>query len=72
LVKTPTLIQAGNADIAVPISQAYLWCHALQSRNIPVKIKIYKNQNYTFNDPQEIYLGLQDIQKWLKIYLENN
>ncbi|MCD6291419.1 MAG: S9 family peptidase [Anaerolineae bacterium] len=51
-VSTPTLIQHGDADERVPISQGHELYNALKRRGVPVKMVIYPRQEHGFSEPR--------------------
>ena len=69
-VKTPTLIQHGEADVRVPISQGYELYNALKRRGVPVKMVVYPRQPHTPREPRLIRdveeRNLAWMEKWVK------
>lgn len=63
-VKTPTLIQQGEYDQTVPLSQAYELYNALKQRGVPTKMTIYKNQGHSFNAPAGL-AALKETYFWM-------
>lgn len=53
-VKTPTLIQHGEADLRVPISQGYELYNALKRRGVPTKMVVYPRQPHGVREPRLI------------------
>jgi dipeptidyl aminopeptidase/acylaminoacyl peptidase len=51
-VSTPTLIQHGEADVRVPISQGYEFYNALRRQNVPTKMVVYPRQPHGFIEPK--------------------
>jgi dipeptidyl aminopeptidase/acylaminoacyl peptidase len=49
-VTTPTLIQHGEADIRVPISQGYEFYNALKAQNVPVRMIVLPRQPHGPNE----------------------
>jgi acetyl esterase/lipase len=54
-VKTPVLLQHGDADIRVPFSQGIMFYNALKRRNVPVRMLVLPRQPHwtyrTEDDP---------------------
>ena len=60
--KTPALIQHGEADVRVPISQGYQLYNALKRRGVPVKMVTYPRQPHGIREPRLIQdLGERNI-----------
>jgi dipeptidyl aminopeptidase/acylaminoacyl peptidase len=51
-VTTPTLIQHGEADDRVPISQGYEFYNALKRQGVPTKFTVYPRQPHGFTEPK--------------------
>ncbi len=51
--KTPTLIQHGELDKRVPIPNAYELHQALEDRNVPVKMIVYKGFGHGIDKPKQ-------------------
>jgi dipeptidyl aminopeptidase/acylaminoacyl peptidase len=51
-VKTPTLIQHGEADPRVPVSQGYEYYRALKKLGVPVKMVVYPRTAHGPNEPK--------------------
>ncbi|RNA06385.1 acylamino-acid-releasing enzyme-like [Brachionus plicatilis] len=51
-VKTPTLLMMGNVDLRVPCSQSIEFYKALKSRNVPVELLSFKEDNHPLEKPQ--------------------
>jgi dipeptidyl aminopeptidase/acylaminoacyl peptidase len=51
-VSTPTLIQHGEADLRVPISQGYEFYNALKRHNVPVTMVVYPRQPHGIQEPK--------------------
>lgn len=51
-VTTPTLIQHGEADRRVPISQGYEFYNALKRQGVTVKMTVYPRQPHGFTEPK--------------------
>lgn len=68
--KTPALIQHGEADVRVPISQGYELYNALKRRGVPVKMVVYPRQPHGPREPRLIRdLGERNLawmDQWVK------
>ena len=53
-VRTPTLIEHGEADVRVPVSQSYELYNALKRRAVPVEMVVYPRQPHGFREPRFI------------------
>ncbi|MBP1605792.1 MAG: putative secreted peptidase [Acidobacteria bacterium] len=51
-VTTPTLIQHGDADLRVPISQGYEFYNALKRQGVTTKMTVYPRQPHGFTEPR--------------------
>jgi dipeptidyl aminopeptidase/acylaminoacyl peptidase len=51
-VTTPTLIQHGDADLRVPISQAYELHNALERQGVETKMVVYPRQAHSVQEPK--------------------
>ena len=51
-VSTPTLIQHGEADVRVPISQGYELYNALKRQAVPAKMVVYPRQPHGIQEPK--------------------
>ena len=51
-VTTPTLIQHGEADVRVPISQGYELYNALKRQGVTTKFTVYPRQPHGFTEPK--------------------
>jgi len=68
-VSTPTLIQHGEADIRVPISQGYEFYNALKSQNVPVRMIVLPRQPHGPNEPKMQIAAMQSNLDWFEKYL---
>jgi dipeptidyl aminopeptidase/acylaminoacyl peptidase len=71
-VTTPTLIQHGEADIRVPISQGYEFYNALKSQNVPVRMIVLPRQPHGPNEPKMQIAAMQSNLDWFEKYLGAN
>ena len=61
--KTPTLIQHGELDKRVPISNAYELYQALQDRGVPTRLVVYKGFGHGITKPkQQLHLQEQNFE----------
>jgi len=51
-VATPTLIQHGDADDRVPISQSYEFYNALKRQGVTTRMTVYPRQPHGFIEPK--------------------
>ncbi|HEX7958227.1 MAG TPA: S9 family peptidase, partial [Pyrinomonadaceae bacterium] len=51
-VTTPTMIQHGDADVRVPISQGYEFYGALKAQGVPVRMLVLPRQPHGPNEPK--------------------
>jgi dipeptidyl aminopeptidase/acylaminoacyl peptidase len=63
-VTTPTLIQHGEEDRRVPISQGYELYNALQRQKVPVKMVVYPRQPHGLQEPKLIKDSMERNIDW--------
>ena len=69
-VKTPTLIQHGESDVRVPISQGYEFYNALKRRGVVVEMVTYPRQPHGVREPRLILdLGVRNL-AWMEKYVK--
>jgi dipeptidyl aminopeptidase/acylaminoacyl peptidase len=68
-VTTPTLIQHGEADERVPISQGYEFYNALKVQNVPVRMIAFPRMPHGLNEPKMVLKGKQTNLEWFDKYL---
>jgi len=68
-VVTPTLIQHGEADDRVPISQGYELYNALKRQNVPVRMIVLPRQPHGPNEPRMVLKLMQTNLEWFEKYL---
>jgi len=68
-VSTPTLIQHGEADVRVPISQGYEFYNALKAQNVPVRMIVLPRQPHGPNEPKMQMAAMQSNLDWFEKYL---
>ena len=68
-VTTPTLIQHGEADIRVPISQGYEFYNALKAQSVPVRMVVFPRQPHGLIEPRMQIAAMQSNLDWFEKYL---
>lgn len=68
-VSTPTLIQHGEADIRVPISQGYELYNALKAQGVPTRMIVLPRQPHGPNEPKMQVAAMQSNLEWFEKYL---
>jgi dipeptidyl aminopeptidase/acylaminoacyl peptidase len=68
-VGTPTLIQHGDKDLRVPISQGYEFYNALKRQNVPVKMVVYPRQAHAITEPKLQLDAMQRNVEWFERWL---
>lgn len=68
-VVTPTLIQHGEADERVPISQGYEFYNALRVQNVPVRMIVLPRMPHGPNEPKMVLKAKQSNLEWFEKYL---
>ena len=66
---TPTLIQHGEFDRRVPISNAYELYRGLQDRGVPSKLIVYKGFGHGINKPKERLAAVWHNWQWFNHYV---
>ncbi|MDQ3220048.1 MAG: S9 family peptidase [Acidobacteriota bacterium] len=66
---TPTLIQHGEADVRVPISQGYELYNALKSQGVPTRMIVLPRQPHGPNEPKMQVAAMQSNLDWFEKYL---
>ena len=61
---TPTLIQHGEQDLRVPISQGYELYNALLRQKVPVKMVVYPRQPHGIQEPKLIKDAMERNLEW--------
>jgi dipeptidyl aminopeptidase/acylaminoacyl peptidase len=69
-LKTPVLLQHGDADIRVPFSQGVMIYNALKRRNIPVRLLVLPRQPHGPTEPKMILEIMKSNLEWFQKYLE--
>ncbi|MEJ7739280.1 MAG: S9 family peptidase [Chitinophagaceae bacterium] len=68
-VKTPVLLQHGDADIRVPFSQSIMFYNALKRRNVPVRFLVLPRQPHGPSEPKMLLKVMQTNLEWMEKYL---
>ena len=71
-VSTPTLIQHGEVDIRVPISQGYELYNALKRQGVPVKMVIYPRMPHGPQEPKQALDIAKRNLEWFDQYLRKD
>jgi dipeptidyl aminopeptidase/acylaminoacyl peptidase len=69
-VSTPTLIQHGDADLRVPISQGYEFYNALKRQKVPVKMVVYPRQPHGIQEPKMMLDAMQRNLDWFDQWIQ--
>lgn len=69
-VKTPTMVQHGEADIRVPISQGYEFYNALKQQGVPTRMIVLPRQPHGPNEPKMQVAAMQSNLDWFEKYLK--
>ncbi|MBC7900892.1 MAG: S9 family peptidase [Saprospiraceae bacterium] len=67
---TPTLIQHGDADVRVPISQGYELYNALKAQGVPTRMIVLPRQPHGPNEPKMQIAAMQSNLDWFEKYLK--
>lgn len=68
--RTPTLIQHGDADVRVPISQGYELYNALKRLGVPVRMIVLPRQPHGPTEPRMQLAAMQSNMEWFSKYLK--
>jgi dipeptidyl aminopeptidase/acylaminoacyl peptidase len=68
-VKTPVMLQHGEADQRVPLSNSVMFYNALRRRNIPVRLLILPRQPHGPTEPKMILKTMQANIEWFEKHL---
>ena len=69
--KTPTLIQHGEFDRRVPISNAYELLQGLRDKNVPTELIVYKGFGHGISKPKERLAANWHNWQWFNKYVWN-
>jgi dipeptidyl aminopeptidase/acylaminoacyl peptidase len=68
-VTTPTMIQQGDADVRVPISQGYEFYNALKLQGVPTRMLVLPRQPHGPNEPKMQLAAMKANLEWFEKYL---
>ncbi|HJY27505.1 MAG TPA: S9 family peptidase [Pyrinomonadaceae bacterium] len=68
-VTTPTMIQHGEADVRVPISQGYEFYNALKFKGVPTRMIVLPRQPHGPNEPKMQLAAMKANLEWFEKYL---
>jgi dipeptidyl aminopeptidase/acylaminoacyl peptidase len=68
-VMTPTMIQHGEADIRVPISQGYEFYNALKVKGVPTRMLVLPRQPHGPNEPKMQLAAMKANLEWFEKYI---
>jgi dipeptidyl aminopeptidase/acylaminoacyl peptidase len=68
-VTTPTMIQHGEADVRVPISQGYEFYNALKVRGVPARMLVLPRQPHGPNEPKMQLVTMKANLDWFEKYI---
>jgi dipeptidyl aminopeptidase/acylaminoacyl peptidase len=68
-VTTPTMIQHGEADVRVPISQGYEFYNALKVKGVPTRMLVLPRQPHGPNEPKMQLAAMKANLDWFEKYL---
>ena len=69
-VSTPTMIQQGDADVRVPISQGYEFYNALKQQGVPTRMIVLPRQPHGPTEPKMQLAAMQANLDWFEKYLK--
>ncbi len=69
-VSTPTMIQQGEADVRVPISQGYEFYNALKAQGVPTRMLVLPRQPHGPTEPKMQLIAMQSNLEWFEKYLK--
>jgi dipeptidyl aminopeptidase/acylaminoacyl peptidase len=68
-VTTPTMIQHGEADIRVPISQGYEFYNALKVKGVPARMLVLPRQPHGPTEPKMQLAAMKANLEWFEKYI---
>ena len=68
-VKTPVMLQHGEADLRVPFRNSVMFYNALQRRNVPVRLLALPRQPHGPQEPRMVLKTMQTNLEWFDKYL---
>jgi dipeptidyl aminopeptidase/acylaminoacyl peptidase len=69
-VTTPTLIQHGEQDLRVPVSQGYELYNALVRQNVPTRMVVYPRQPHGIQEPKFIKDAMERNLEWFDRWIK--
>jgi dipeptidyl aminopeptidase/acylaminoacyl peptidase len=69
-VKTPVMLQHGEADQRVPLGNSIMFYNALRRRNIPVKLLVLPRQPHGPSEPRMVLKTMQTNLEWFASLLK--
>jgi len=68
-VKTPVMLQHGEADLRVPFSNSVMFYNALRRRNVPVRLLALPRQPHGPTEPRMVLKAMQTNMEWFDKYI---
>jgi dipeptidyl aminopeptidase/acylaminoacyl peptidase len=68
-VTTPTLIQHGESDDRVPVSQGYEFYNALKRQGVTVRMTVYPRQPHGFQEPKMTLDAARANLEWFELHV---
>ena len=68
-VKTPVMLQHGEADLRVPFSNSVMYYNALRRRNVPVSLLAFPRQPHGLQEPRMVLKAMQTNLQWFEKYI---
>ena len=68
-VTTPTMIQQGDADVRVPISQGYEFYNALKLQGVPTRMLVLPRQPHGPTEPKMQLAAMKANLEWFEKYI---
>jgi len=68
-VKTPVMLQHGEADMRVPFTNGLMFYHALKRRGIPVRLLALPRQPHGPTEPKMLMRVMQANVEWFDKYM---
>jgi dipeptidyl aminopeptidase/acylaminoacyl peptidase len=68
-VTTPTMIQQGDADVRVPISQGYEFYNALKQQGVPTRMLVLPRQPHGPTEPKMQLAAMKANIEWFEKYI---
>ena len=67
--KAPTLIQHGDSDQRVPVSDAFELYQGLRDQGVPTRLALYKGFGHSLNKPKALRHAIQENLDWFEKHL---